>query len=380
MAFVLVPAVSPFIFHYWSFHLFLPFFQTFLNFLFRLIFFFNGLFSIFSPVIHVFRIHIQWIYMNHPLLIVIIWPIVHRIWFMHSIRLARSWINVPVPPNVNGQLMAANGARPLSAIRKLLSPGMLTIFFFILIQNCHNKFWSILFISYLIFTKFFSRIISKQLYWSTINFCRKINLIWFNYWFGSILFFLHLLIFHCWSIWLDSFNPVLTETNFNRIFFSSSANSHADGSLKFWDASAVNLQILYKLKTAKLFEKPRLLSSTSQQSSNSSQQPQTTNNNSQNNSNKDTETGNNANIKSVETEDHFAIEYLTFSAENRILCVAGASSQVIVFRFNKQEAQSEITVRISSGENLNLNFIFFSPLNIYFSFLFHNLSFMSFRS
>lgn len=115
--------------------------------------------------------------------------------------------------------------------------------------------------------------------------------------------------------------------------------SHADGSLKFWDASAVNLQILYKLKTAKLFEKPRLLSSTSQQSTSNNSS------NSQNNSNKETETGNN--IKLTETEDHFAIEYLTFSAENRVLCIAGASSQVIVFRFNKQEAQSEITVRIS---------------------------------
>uniref|UniRef100_A0A8C4WME5 Syntaxin binding protein 5 n=1 Tax=Gopherus evgoodei TaxID=1825980 RepID=A0A8C4WME5_9SAUR len=30
---------------------------------------------------------------------------------------------------------------------------------------------------------------------------------------------------------------------------------HADGSIKFWDASAITLQVLYKLKTAKVFEK-----------------------------------------------------------------------------------------------------------------------------
>ncbi|GIY63298.1 syntaxin-binding protein 5 [Caerostris extrusa] len=36
---------------------------------------------------------------------------------------------------------------------------------------------------------------------------------------------------------------------------------HADGSLKFWDASSVSLQILYKLKISRIFEKPKVLSS-----------------------------------------------------------------------------------------------------------------------
>ncbi len=31
---------------------------------------------------------------------------------------------------------------------------------------------------------------------------------------------------------------------------------HQDGSVKFWDASSENLQILYKLKAGRHFEKP----------------------------------------------------------------------------------------------------------------------------
>ncbi|XP_027194887.1 syntaxin-binding protein tomosyn isoform X3 [Dermatophagoides pteronyssinus] len=121
---------------------------------------------------------------------------------------------------------------------------------------------------------------------------------------------------------------------------------HADGSLKFWDASAVNLQILYKLKTAKLFEKPRLIN-ISQSFNNQNNNNNNNNNNGNNNNNNNNNSNNNNttnNNGTSEMEDLFAIEFLTFSAENRVLCIAGASSQVIVFRFSKQEAQSEITV------------------------------------
>ena len=73
----------------------------------------------------------------------------------------------------------------------------------------------------------------------------------------------------------------------------------------------VNLNLLFKLKTAKLFQKKK---------------------------------------SSTETsfldflEDVFAIEQIAFCSESRILCVAGASSHVIVFKFNKNEASSEIPV------------------------------------
>lgn len=38
--------------------------------------------------------------------------------------------------------------------------------------------------------------------------------------------------------------------------------SHADGSVKFWDASSTILQFLYKLKTSKPFERPKMRKST----------------------------------------------------------------------------------------------------------------------
>lgn len=81
--------------------------------------------------------------------------------------------------------------------------------------------------------------------------------------------------------------------------------------------STVNLQVLYKLKTAKLFEKPRLRNPTG------SNQQENTNN---------------------ESDDPFAIEQVSFCPESRYLAVAGASSQVIVFRFCKQEAQTDLPV------------------------------------
>ncbi|XP_061899206.1 syntaxin-binding protein 5-like isoform X5 [Entelurus aequoreus] len=80
---------------------------------------------------------------------------------------------------------------------------------------------------------------------------------------------------------------------------------HADGSIKFWDASALMLQVLYKLKTAKVFERAR---------------------------GKEEK----ANTEIVE-EDPFAIQTLCWCPESRMLCVAGVSAHVIVYRFSKQE-------------------------------------------
>ncbi|GBL82416.1 Syntaxin-binding protein 5 [Araneus ventricosus] len=92
---------------------------------------------------------------------------------------------------------------------------------------------------------------------------------------------------------------------------------HADGSLKFWDASSVSLQILYKLKISRIFEKPKPLSTGEHE------------------------------------DDPFAIERVAFCPESRILCVADASSHVIVFEFQQQETQSEITVDLSESETHN---------------------------
>ncbi|KAG7328395.1 hypothetical protein KOW79_008339 [Hemibagrus wyckioides] len=84
---------------------------------------------------------------------------------------------------------------------------------------------------------------------------------------------------------------------------------HADGSVKFWDASALMLQVLYKLKTAKVFEKAR----------NKEEKPST----------------------DIVDEDPFAIQSLSWCPESRMLCVAGVSAHVIVYRFSKQEVTTE---------------------------------------
>ncbi|XP_057661872.1 syntaxin-binding protein 5 isoform X5 [Diorhabda carinulata] len=82
---------------------------------------------------------------------------------------------------------------------------------------------------------------------------------------------------------------------------------HSDGSIKFWDASAGTLQVLYKLKTAKVFEKPK--------------------------------------ARSLESEDEpFAIEIISLCPESRKLCVAGASSHVILFTYKKTDSFDEVTV------------------------------------
>ncbi|XP_076013432.1 syntaxin-binding protein 5 isoform X4 [Genypterus blacodes] len=85
---------------------------------------------------------------------------------------------------------------------------------------------------------------------------------------------------------------------------------HADGSIKFWDASALMLQVLYKLKTAKVFERTR---------------------------GKEEK----ANTEIVD-EDPFAIQTLSWCPESRMLCVAGVSAHIIIYRFSKQEVTTEV--------------------------------------
>ncbi|TRY98161.1 hypothetical protein DNTS_008608 [Danionella cerebrum] len=85
---------------------------------------------------------------------------------------------------------------------------------------------------------------------------------------------------------------------------------HADGSVKFWDASAIMLQVLYKLKTAKVFEKARC----------KEEKP---------------------NSDGVD-EDPFAIQLISWCPESRMLCVAGVSAHIIIYRFSKQEITTEV--------------------------------------
>jgi hypothetical protein len=71
---------------------------------------------------------------------------------------------------------------------------------------------------------------------------------------------------------------------------------------------------LYKLKTAKVFEKPRSRS-----------------------------------VDGVD-EDPFAIQLISLCPESRKLCVAGASSHVVLFKFRKLESVSETAVSLSQSK------------------------------
>ncbi|KAI5627784.1 syntaxin-binding protein 5, partial [Silurus asotus] len=85
---------------------------------------------------------------------------------------------------------------------------------------------------------------------------------------------------------------------------------HADGSVKFWDASAIMLQVLYKLKTVKVFEKVR------------GREEKT--------------------YTEIVDEDPFAIQLMAWCPDSRMLCVAGVSAHVVIYRFSKQEVMTEV--------------------------------------
>ena len=92
------------------------------------------------------------------------------------------------------------------------------------------------------------------------------------------------------------------------ILFRTLLYRHADGSVKFWDASVATLQVLYKVKTAKVFEKSKCRLPDSD-------------------------------------DDPFAIQHIQLCLESRLLVVAGIT-HVILFRFSKQESSSiDPTVR-----------------------------------
>ncbi|XP_018307503.1 syntaxin-binding protein 5 isoform X5 [Mycetomoellerius zeteki] len=92
-----------------------------------------------------------------------------------------------------------------------------------------------------------------------------------------------------------------SSSSYNEIILTG----HADGSIKFWDASAGTLQVLYKLKTAKLFEKTRTRSIDSE-------------------------------------EDPLAIQLIFLCPESRKLAIAGSGKHIVLFKFKKVESMSEV--------------------------------------
>ncbi|XP_049583577.1 syntaxin-binding protein 5-like isoform X8 [Syngnathus scovelli] len=84
---------------------------------------------------------------------------------------------------------------------------------------------------------------------------------------------------------------------------------HADGSIKFWDASAITLQMLYKLKTSKVFEKPKQ---------------------------------NEGRGAELVDDDPFAVQMVSWCPQSRIFCVVGISAHIILYRFSKYDANTQI--------------------------------------
>ena len=84
---------------------------------------------------------------------------------------------------------------------------------------------------------------------------------------------------------------------------------HADGSLRFWDASSTSMQSLHRLKTVKYFERAK--------------------------------GGGGDNMKAELDENPYAITHAFFCGESRDLAVAGAAGQVLLFRFKKKETATE---------------------------------------
>lgn len=97
-----------------------------------------------------------------------------------------------------------------------------------------------------------------------------------------------------------------------------------DGTVKFWDTSSLTLQVLYRLKTSKVFEKSRT----------KTLRP-------------DGEVATGVLVSSAEPgKQHLAIKQLALCPENRLLAIAGASGHVILFKFRRQEASMETTVSL----------------------------------
>ncbi|XP_054644185.1 syntaxin-binding protein 5-like isoform X11 [Dunckerocampus dactyliophorus] len=84
---------------------------------------------------------------------------------------------------------------------------------------------------------------------------------------------------------------------------------HADGSIKFWDGSAITLQMLYKLKTSKVFEKPK---------------------------------PSEGRAAELVDEDPFAVQMVSWCPQSRIFCVVGISAHIILYRFSKYDANTQI--------------------------------------
>ena len=89
---------------------------------------------------------------------------------------------------------------------------------------------------------------------------------------------------------------------------------HADGTLRFWDASSTTMQSLYKVRTSKFFERTK------------SRPPD--------------DGGTKNNFEGLD-DDPYAITQIALCPDTKAMAVAGASAQVIFFKFKRKETQTE---------------------------------------
>ncbi|XP_040574021.2 syntaxin-binding protein 5 isoform X1 [Lepeophtheirus salmonis] len=83
---------------------------------------------------------------------------------------------------------------------------------------------------------------------------------------------------------------------------------HADGSVRFWDSSSSSMQSLYRIKTAKYFEKVK-------------------------------KNGGGA-VEGLD-DDPYAINNIRLCPESKILIVSGSAAHIIVFKFRKKDTQTD---------------------------------------
>lgn len=131
---------------------------------------------------------------------------------------------------------------------------------------------------------------------------------------------------------------------------------HQDGTIKFWDMSGVNFDLISKIKTSKLFERPSklpnsiILSNSSSCSMNNNKQRRPLDGSLSNELLLSSEglTSNGTSISKFDEMNCFAIEKIEYDSATKHLLVAGSLSQVIQFKLNKPKQQQQEQASASS--------------------------------
>lgn len=113
---------------------------------------------------------------------------------------------------------------------------------------------------------------------------------------------------------------------------------HADGTIKFWDMSGVNFDLINKIKTSKLFERPQKLPNSIIVPANGANQFSSAPAPDRGSPGADPSQLQQQPQQRAE-ENFFAIERIEYCSATKHLLVAGNLSQVIQFRLNRKDTQ-----------------------------------------